>query len=67
MRQDLQRHVPVELDVSGSVHLAHAAFADLGGDGVVAERGTDRQRHEPFESMVGPFYVEAVGAVTHGV
>ena len=25
--------------VSGSIHLPHAAFADLGGDGVGTERG----------------------------
>ena len=37
--QDFQRHVPVELGISGSIHLPHAAFADLGGDGVRAEPG----------------------------
>ena len=44
--QHLQRHVPVELGVSGSIHLTHAAFADLGGDGIRAERcaGTQWQR-----------------------
>ena len=35
--QHLQRHVPIELGVSGAIHLAHAAFADLGGDGIGAE------------------------------
>ena len=39
LRQHLQRHVPVELGVSGSIHLPHAAFADLGGDLVGAEGG----------------------------
>ena len=37
--QDLERHVPVELRVARAVDLAHAAFADLGGDGVGAEGG----------------------------
>ena len=45
VRQDLQRHVPVELGVSGPIHFAHAAFADLGGDVVVAESGADGERH----------------------
>ena len=26
--QDLQRHIPVELGVSGSIDFTHAAFAD---------------------------------------
>ncbi len=30
--QHLQRHVPIELRISRSIHLPHAAFADLGGD-----------------------------------
>ena len=34
--QHPQRHVPVELGVSGPIHFAHAAFANLGGDGVGA-------------------------------
>ena len=33
---NLQRHVPVELRVSGAIHLTHAAFAGLGRDGVGA-------------------------------
>ena len=33
--------VPVELGVSRPIHLAHAAFADLGGDRVRAEAGAD--------------------------
>ena len=43
--QDLERHVPVELGVSRSVHVTHAAFADLGGDGVGTERGARSQGH----------------------
>ena len=31
---DPQRHIPIKLGISCSVHLPHAAFADLGGDGV---------------------------------
>ena len=41
LRQDLQGHVPVELGVSCSIHLAHAAFADLGGDLIWAEGGAE--------------------------
>ena len=41
LRQDFQRHVPIELGVSRSIHLPHAAFADLGGDGIGA-RGSCR-------------------------
>ncbi len=32
--QHLDGDVPVELGVPRSIHLAHAAFADLGGDAV---------------------------------
>jgi len=39
VRKDLQRHVPVERGIAGLVDLAHAVFADLGGDGVAAEGG----------------------------
>ena len=31
-RQDLDRDLTLQLGVGGSVHLPHAAFADLGGD-----------------------------------
>ena len=41
----LERHVPVELRVSGPIHLPHAAFTDLGGDGVGAESGADFESH----------------------
>ena len=41
----LQRHVAVELRVVGLVDLSHAAFADLGGDLVDAERTPWIQRH----------------------
>ena len=47
--QHLQRHVPVELGVSGSIHLTHAAFVDLGGDGIRAEGGACAQ-----SQLVGP-------------
>ena len=36
--QHLQRHVPVELGIPRSIHLPHAAFADLGGDLIRADR-----------------------------
>ena len=44
-RQDLQRHLAVELSVGGLVDLAHPAFADFGGDIVVAESGADLERY----------------------
>ena len=37
--QDLERDVAIQLRVAGAIHLAHAAFADLGGDFVDAEAG----------------------------
>ena len=39
-------HVPVELGVPGPIHFAHSAFADLGGDRVMAEPCADVQGHE---------------------
>ena len=50
--QDLQCHVPVELGVSGAIHLPHAAFADLGGDTVWAEGGAGGQRHNQFVGLL---------------
>ena len=32
----LQRHIPIQLGISGPIYLAHAAFADLGGYGIGA-------------------------------
>ena len=40
LRQDFEGHITVEIGVSGPIHLAHAAFADPGGDGVRAKCGT---------------------------
>ncbi len=40
-----RRHISVALGVSGAIHLAHAAFADLGGDDVVPEACADATRH----------------------
>jgi hypothetical protein len=39
LRQHLQRHMSVELRIPRPIHLPHAAFADLGGDGIRAEGG----------------------------
>ena len=39
LRQHLDGDGAVQAGVSGSIDLAHAAFADLGGDAVGAERG----------------------------
>ncbi len=41
----LQRHPAVELSISGLIDLAHPAFADEGGDVVVAESGADVEGH----------------------
>ena len=43
--QDLEGHVSVERGVPGLIHLAHPAFADLGGDLVDAEPGAEGQGH----------------------
>jgi hypothetical protein len=43
--EDLERHDPVELAVSGAVHLAHAARAERGEDLVGTEAGSGCQRH----------------------
>ena len=43
--QDFQCHVPIELRISRSIHLTHAAFADLGGNFVRAEPGADLKGH----------------------
>jgi hypothetical protein len=37
--QNLQRDIAIELRVAGPIHLAHPAFADLGGDLVDAAAG----------------------------
>ena len=47
LRQDLQRHLPVQLGIGGLIDLSHAALADKGGHVVMAESGTDFERHRP--------------------
>ena len=44
IRQDLDRDVAIELDVARAIDLAHSAFADLGLDPVMTEKGTDHGR-----------------------
>ncbi len=44
--QDLQRHLAVELGISGPIDLSHPALADQGSHVVVAEPGADLKRHE---------------------
>ena len=44
-RQDLQRHLTVQLRISGLIHPSHAPLADEGGDIVVAESGADFESH----------------------
>ena len=43
--EQLARHVPIQLRIPCPIHLAHTAFADLGGDGIRAEPGADGERH----------------------
>ncbi len=45
LRQDLQCHVPVKVGISRPIHLPHAAFADLSGDGIRAEGGAGLEWH----------------------
>ena len=42
----LDRHVSVKVGVSGSIHLPHTAFADLGGDLIRAEGGAGLEGHD---------------------
>jgi len=51
--QHLQRHVPVELGVAGLIHLAHAAFADLGGNLIHAEPGAGGECHGESVDYIG--------------
>ena len=37
VRQDFDRDIAIQLRIARPIHLAHAAFADLGGDFVGAE------------------------------
>ena len=58
--------VPVELRVSGSIHLPHAAFADLGGDRIRAEGGAGlkwRNFHHGFSEPEQPIDLHDEGAV----
>ena len=43
--KDLERNLALELCIGGLIHLAHAALADQGGDGIGAERGAGLQGH----------------------
>ena len=42
-RQNLQRHVPIELRILGQIHFAHAAGTERGDDPVVFERTVDHE------------------------
>ena len=46
VEQDLDGDRPIQARVMCPPHLAHAAFADLGGDGVGAEGGAGLQGHQ---------------------
>jgi hypothetical protein len=43
--QDLQRDVPIQLDVAGAKHFAHATRAEAIQDLIATETGACRQRH----------------------
>ena len=51
--KDLQRDVASELRVAGAIHLAHAAYADLGGDFIGAETRTRRECHRDSGGLYG--------------
>jgi hypothetical protein len=53
--QDLDRDVPVQLCVAGTIHPAHGAFTDLGGDLVRTDAGPRSQGHQraPPQSLTG--------------
>ncbi len=44
--ENLQGHLTLELGIGGLIDLAHAAFADEGGDVVVAESGAGLEWHD---------------------
>ena len=50
LRQDFERHVPIQFGISGPIHLAHAAFTDLGGDVVVGDARADFEGHSQYRS-----------------
>ena len=62
--QDLQRHLPVQLGISGLIDLAHAALANEGGDVIVAESGADVQGHELWLVRSRAFYAHGAGGGT---
>ena len=45
LRQDLDRDLPLQVLVSGAIHLSHAADTDLGGDFIRAEASANSERH----------------------
>ena len=49
--QDLQGDLAVERGVAGLPDLAHAAFAEQGGDVVMAEAGADLKCHQSRRSV----------------
>ena len=45
VRQDFEGYIPAELRIPGSIHLPHAALADLGGDFIRAEASAWAEGH----------------------
>ena len=64
LRQDLQRHLAVELGIGGLIDLSHTPLADEGGDIVMAESGADSQGHGYCGMVCGSFYAQAVNGST---
>ena len=52
LRQDLDRHIPVEPAASSAIHLAHAAGPDRRQDLVGAEARTGRERHAVDDCII---------------
>ena len=53
-RQDLDGDLALQLRVGGPIHLAHPAFADLGGDFVGAEAGAGSEGQSLRRGLYGP-------------
>ena len=58
--ENLERHLALELGISGLIDLAHAAFANEGSDVVMAESGADLERHRLSRLICGSFYAYSV-------
>ena len=53
LREDLDRHIPIEPRIAGAIHLPHAADADAGDDFVRPEASAGREGHRLFVKLAG--------------